>query len=72
MVEGIGDSSISPQDREIYKQQFGQAVDLFQQSLVAYEKSSLQPQKDELKKVMDQALMIIHETIKEAISQEAQ
>ena len=37
MVDQIGDSSISPQDREVYKQDFGRAVDLFQQSLEAYE-----------------------------------
>lgn len=72
MVDQIGDSSISPQDREIYKQDFGRAVDLFQQSLEAYEKSQLQPQKAKYKDVMDKCLQVIHETIQQAIKKESQ
>ncbi len=73
MVDRIeGDSSISPQSKALYKQEFERAVGLFQQSLAAYENSQIPEQKDKYKDVMNRALQIIHETIKEALSKEGQ
>lgn len=71
MTEQIGDSSISPRDREIYKQDFNEAVTLFQQSLAAYEKSQIQAQKDKFKDVMDKCQQVIHETIQSALKKES-
>lgn len=71
MTDQIGDSSISPKDREIYKQDFNEAVNLFQQSLAAYEKSQIQAQKDKFKDVMDKCQQVIHETIRSAIKKES-
>src|SRR3569832_385027 len=73
MVDQVGGNApITPHDKEVYKQDFNRAVDLFQQSLVAYEKSQSAPQKAKFKDVMDKCLNVIHETIKEAIRVEAQ
>ena len=63
MVDKIGDSS-TPQ--EIYKKDFDRAVNLFQQSLAGYEKSTESHQKEKFKDVMDKCLVIIHETIRAA------
>ncbi|HUD02113.1 MAG TPA: hypothetical protein VMR37_07275 [Rhabdochlamydiaceae bacterium] len=72
MVDKIGDSSIPPQNQEIYKKDFDRAVNLFQQSLAGYQQSTEPHQKDKFKDVMDKCLVVIHETIKEALKQEAQ
>lgn len=73
MVDQIsGDTPITPHDKELYKQDFNRAVNLFQQSLAAYEKSQSDPQKAKFKDVMDKCLTVIHETIKEAVRVEAQ
>lgn len=73
MVDPIGGNTpITPQDKEIYKKDFNRAVDLFQQSLDAYEKSQSDPQKAKYKDVMDKCLVVIRETIKEASRQEVE
>jgi hypothetical protein len=73
MVDSIdGGGSISPHDKSLYKQDFSKAVDLFQQSLQAYEQSKIPAQKEEYKDVMDKCLQVIKETAREAIRQEAQ
>jgi hypothetical protein len=63
MVDKIGEGS-APQ--EIYKKDFDRAVNLFQQSLAGYEKSTIPQQKEKYKDVMDKCLVIIHETIQTA------
>jgi len=60
MVDKIGEGS-TPQ--EIYKKDFDRAVNLFQQSLAGYQKSTEPHQKGKFKDVMDKCLVIIHETI---------
>lgn len=62
-----GGGEVSPQDRALYRQEFERAVNLFQESLTAYEQSQIPAQKDEFKKVMDKALVVIHQTIREAV-----
>ena len=66
-VQGGGD--LSPQDRVLYRQEFERAVNLFQQSLTAYEQSQMQSQKDEFKNVMAKTLEVIRQTIRQAVSQ---
>jgi len=63
-VQGPG----SPQDKVLYKQEFEQAVNLFQKSLSAYSHSQIQQQKDEFKDVMKKALLVIHQTIRQVAS----
>ena len=60
MVDKIGDT---PPDPQAYKSDLNRAVNLFQQSLAGYEKSTEPHQKDKFKDVMDKCLVIIHETI---------
>ncbi len=70
MVDGIqGGGEISPQDKVLYRQEFDRAVNLFQQSLTAYEQSQIQAQKEEFKDVMNKALQVIHQTIRQAVDQ---
>ena len=71
MVDRIGDSS-TPQNQEIYKKDFNRAVNLFQQSLSGYQQSTEPNQKEKFRDVMDKCLVVIQETIKEALRQEAQ
>jgi hypothetical protein len=72
MVDKIGDNSIPPQNQDVYKTDFNRAVNLFQQSLAGYQQSTEVHQKAKFKDVMDKCLVVIHETIKEALKQEAQ
>ena len=67
MVDRIGEGS-----QEIYKKDFERAVNLFQQSLSGYQQSTEPHQKDKFKDVMDKCLVVIQETIKEAIRTESQ
>jgi molecular chaperone DnaK (HSP70) len=69
MTEGVQGPS-SPQDKVLYKQEFEKAVNLFQKSLSAYDKSQMQQQKDEFKNVMKKALQVIHQTIQQVASRE--
>ena len=71
MVDKIGDSSI-PQNQEIYKKDFDRAVNLFQQSLSGYQQSTEPHQKEKFRDVMDKCIVVIQETIKEALRKEAQ
>lgn len=71
MVDKIGDSS-TPQNQEVYKKDFDRAVNLFQQSLSGYQQSTEPHQKEKYRDVMDKCIVVIQETIKEALRQEAQ
>jgi hypothetical protein len=73
MVDRIsGDSPISRPESEFDKQSFNKAVNLFQQSLQAYEQSDIPAQKAKFKDVMDKCLQVIQQTAREAIRAEAQ
>lgn len=73
MVDNIqGGGSISPESKALYKQEYERAVNLFQQSLTGYQKSDEPHQKAKFQDVMNRALQIMHETIKEALGQGAQ
>jgi hypothetical protein len=68
MVEGVqGGGDLTPQDRVLYRQEFERAVNLFQQSLTAYQQSEIPAQKEEFKKVMAKTLEVIHQTIRQVI-----
>jgi len=54
----------APSPQESYRNSYDRAVNLFQQSLAAYEKSTEPHQKEKFKDVMDKCLVIIHETIR--------
>lgn len=71
MVDKIGDSS-TPQNQEIYKKDFNRAVNLFQQSLSGYQQSTEPHQKAKFRDVMDKCIVVMQETIKEALRKEAQ
>lgn len=71
MVDKIGDSS-TPQNQEIYKKDFNRAVNLFQQSLSGYQQSTEPHQKEKFRDVMDKCIVVMQETIKEALRKEAQ
>jgi hypothetical protein len=73
MVDPIqGGGEVSPQDRALYRQEFERAVNLFQESLAAYQQSEIPMQKEEFKKVMDKTLLVIHQTIREAVKSRAE
>lgn len=68
MVEGVqGSGDLTPQDRVQYRQEFERAVNLFQESLTAYQQSQIPAQKEEFKKVMAKTLEVIHQTIRQVI-----
>jgi hypothetical protein len=70
MVEGVqGGGDLTPHDRVLYRQEFERAVTLFQQSLTAYEQSQMDSQKAEFKKVMAKTLEVIHQTIREVVTE---
>ncbi|HNA62353.1 MAG TPA: hypothetical protein PKW79_04690 [Rhabdochlamydiaceae bacterium] len=67
-----GDKPITPQMKEIYKQECTRGVELFQRSLKEYQKSQIPAQKDEYRDVMDKALQIIKETASQCLGKEMQ
>lgn len=72
MTDIQGDKPISPQTREIYRQDCERGVNLFQQSLEAYQSSQIDAQKEAYKDVMEKALQVIHETASQFLTQEKQ
>jgi len=58
--------------RATYKQECAQGVNLFQQTLDAYQKSQIPAQQKEYRDVMEKALQIIHETATRCLSAELQ
>jgi hypothetical protein len=67
-----GDSPVTPQMREVYKQECSRGVELFRRSLQEYQKSQIPAQKEEYKDVMEKALQIVHETATQCLSKEMQ
>ncbi len=51
-----------PEDLPVYKQQFKEGLNLFQQALEEYQKSEEFHQKNSFKEVMDKALNVLNET----------
>lgn len=64
--------SISPQDRALYRQEFKEGVNLFQNSLAEYQKADEVHKKNALKNVMDEALQVMNETAQLCLSKKAQ
>ncbi len=59
---GRAGSAPSPDDKEIYRHEFLQGLDLFKRALDQYEKTDLQPKKDRFKEVMNEALNVLNQT----------
>lgn len=68
-VEGSG--SITPHQKEIYKQEFVRGIHLFKQSLAEYQNSDGN-KKVLFKEVMDKAMKVMNETARAALSKSAQ
>lgn len=67
-----GSSGIPPDQMQIYKQDFAQAANLFQQSLSEYQKSTIPAQQQAFKEVMQKAMNIMNEISQICLSQSAQ
>ncbi len=62
MVEHVsGKGPVSPEDRNMYEQEYKHSADLFQKALDQYSKSDNMFQKEEFKDVMDRSLNILNE-----------
>lgn len=70
-IEG-GGSSIPPDLKATYKNEFQRGLDLFQRSLSEYQGTEDGPKKDAFKIVMDEALQVMGETAKLALSKTGQ
>jgi hypothetical protein len=73
MVDPVsGDGNISPQLQQVYKQEFMEGANLFQQSLQQYQNSNIPAQKEAFKDVMQKAMNVMNETAQLCLSKEAQ
>lgn len=70
-IEGSG-SSIPPDLKATYKNEFQRGMRLFQQSLQEYQGTEDGPKKDAFKQVMDEAMQVMSETAKLGLSKAAQ
>lgn len=68
MADPIDHENISPKLQETYRNEFARGVKLFQDSLVEYEKSQNEPQKEKFKDVMNKALNIMNESARGFLS----
>ena len=67
-----GDGPLTPNSRTFYEQKFEESLNLFQNSLSEYEKSTLPPQKAKFKEVMDKARVVMNETAKALLNNKTQ
>ena len=73
MSDPISSSGSSdPHLQQVYKQDFTQGANLFKQSLEQYQNSNNPLQKEAFKDVMQKAMVVMNETAKLCLSQEAQ
>jgi hypothetical protein len=73
MVDPVsGGGHIPPQTQHIYKQEFTEGANLFQQSLQQYQNSKIPAQQEAFKDVMSKAMVVMNETAKLCLSKEAQ
>ena len=63
-VGGIGGSRpLTPEEKQCYQQDYQKSFDLFQNALTEYNKPNVEfHKKEQLKKVMDEALQVMNET----------
>ncbi len=69
-VSGVG--PLSPRDKKMYEQEYKQGADLFKHALNQYNKSGDMFQKEEFKKVMDQAMQVLNESANGLMRKELQ
>ncbi len=55
---------ITPENRQKYHSEFKRGAELFRKALEDYDKSSIPAQKEQFKKVMDEALTVMNQTAK--------
>lgn len=63
---------LGPRDRQMYEAEYKHAAGLFKQASEEYAKSDNMFQKAEFKKVMDQAMNVMQETVRELVRQDLQ
>ncbi|MBS3904352.1 MAG: hypothetical protein KGZ39_03395 [Simkania sp.] len=61
-IQGFGSGPISPQNRQLYEQDYKRGVDLFQRALGEYAKAEEPHKKEAFKQVMDNALHCLNES----------
>lgn len=72
MVDPTSGNNV-PQDlKHVYKQEFMEGANLFEQSFSQYQNSQIPAQKEAFKDVMKKALNVMNETAKLCLSKEAQ
>lgn len=72
MVNPSSGDSIPPDVKQVYKQEFLEGANLFQQSLEQYQNSNIPAQKEAFKDVMQKAMQVMNETARLCLSKEAQ
>lgn len=67
-----GDYHISNELKHVYKQEFLEGANLFEQSFQQYQQSQIPAQQEAFKDVMKKAMVVMNETAKLCLNKEAQ
>lgn len=72
MVDPASSNNIPPDLKHVYKQEFLEGANLFEQSFSQYQNSQIPAQKEAFKDVMKKAMTVMNETAKLCLNREAQ